>query len=173
MSDFSFRTMCLIFKFVDSFYSYIDKRIENFGIKPGMAVVDYGCGPGRYTFRFARMVGGTGKVFATDIHELAISMIKKRAAKEKTENIIPVLTDCYRTSIPEKTADIICALDMFFMVADSQSFLAELHRICKTDGLLIIDDGHQPRQKSKKAILNSGLWLIEEETADHMKCKPA
>jgi ubiquinone/menaquinone biosynthesis C-methylase UbiE len=61
MSSFSFQLMNIVFHIVDIFfYSYIDKRIKNFGIKEDMTVVDYGCGPGRYTIRFSRIVGEMG-----------------------------------------------------------------------------------------------------------------
>jgi len=51
--------------------------------------------------------------------------------------------------------------------------LAELKRIAKVDGVLIIDDGHQSRAKTKSKIAASGQWQIVEETADHLTCKPA
>ena len=53
------------------------------------------------------------------------------------------------------------------------AFLGELKRIAKRDGVLIIDDGHQPREETKRKILESGHWAIWEETRDHLKCRPA
>jgi len=41
----------------------------------GMTVVDYGCGPGRYSIKFAEIVGNQGLVYAVDIHELAIEKL--------------------------------------------------------------------------------------------------
>jgi ubiquinone/menaquinone biosynthesis C-methylase UbiE len=64
MSDTSFKLMSLTFDVMDFFFPYIDKRVKSFGIQGGMTVVDYGCGPGRYTERFVRLVGETGKVYA-------------------------------------------------------------------------------------------------------------
>ena len=61
MSDASFRLMILLFGILDFFYPYIDTRIQHFNIQEGMTVVDYGCGPGRYTTRFSRIVGKGGK----------------------------------------------------------------------------------------------------------------
>jgi len=69
MSDLSFKLMNLIFRVMDFVYPYIDKRVKKFKILPGMTVVDYGCGPGRYATRLAKIVGEQGKVFAVDIHE--------------------------------------------------------------------------------------------------------
>ena len=172
MSNLSFRLMCLIFNIVDAFYKYIPKRIENFGIAPGMTIVDYGCGPGRYTFPFAEKVGSTGKIYATDIHELAVKAVQKRAARNGIHQVEALLAEGYNTSIPSKCADMVCALDMFFIVSDTNNFLGELHRICKPGGTLILDDGHQSRSKTLKAIQDSSFWEITEQTADHIKCKP-
>ena len=57
MSNMGFRLMSLIFDLVDLVHPYIDRRVTTFGIREGMTVVDYGCGPGRYTTRFAQLVG--------------------------------------------------------------------------------------------------------------------
>jgi ubiquinone/menaquinone biosynthesis C-methylase UbiE len=172
MSNLSFRMMTLIFQFVDAFYSYIPKRIESFGISKGMTIIDYGCGPGRYTFRFAEIVDNEGKIYAVDIHELAIQAIQKRIKRDHIKNVEAKLADGYNVDIGSGSADIICALDMFFIVSDTNSFLKELRRLCKINGTLILDDGHQPRKKTIEALEKSGAWTILEENPDHLKCKP-
>ncbi len=172
MSDASFKGMVWIFKVVDFIFPYIDRRVRNFRINEGMTVVDYGCGPGRYTTRFAKLVGENGKVYAVDIHEMAIEEVKRKVEKYRFKNIIPILISEYQSIIPDQSADIVCAIDMFFIIKKPNDFLAELKRIVKKDGRLIIDDGHQSRTETKKKILASALWEIDEETRDHLKCRP-
>jgi ubiquinone/menaquinone biosynthesis C-methylase UbiE len=171
MSDISFRGMTFLFKVIDFAYPYIDRRVGKFGIKDGMTVVDYGCGPGRYTVRFAEMVGENGRVYAVDIHELAIEAVKKKVRRGDLRNIESVLAQGYDSTLPDDVADAVCAIDMFFIIKKPTEFLAELKRIMKSGGTLIIDDGHQPRSVTKTKILGSGLWDIVEETSDHLKCK--
>jgi len=92
MSDISFRGMTFLFNIIDFIYfiyPYIGRRISKFGIKEGMTVVDYGCGPGRYTVKFAELVGENGKVYAVDIHELAIEAVKKKISMNNLSNIEP------------------------------------------------------------------------------------
>jgi len=174
MSSFSFRLMNFTFRVVDFFFHrYIDKRIKNFGIRESMTVVDYGCGPGRYTIRFSRIVGKIGKVYAVDIHELALEAVERKIAKDGLENVKTVLVSGYDSGLPDCCADVVCAIDMFFVIKNPNEFLGELKRIAKSDGMLVIDDGHQPREKTRKKILGSGYWVIWEETRDHLKCKPA
>jgi len=66
----------------------------------------------------------------------------------------------------------VTAIDMFFSVNDPAAFLAELKRIAKQDGMLVIDDGHQPRAVTKAKIATAGSWKIVQESGDHMKCTP-
>ena len=172
MSNASFRLMNSIFRMVDAVWSYVDKRVARFGIGEGMTVVDYGCGPGRYTTRFARLVGENGKVFAIDIQELAIEAVKKKAQQAGLRNVEPILVSGYESTLADETADMVFALDMFFIIKNSSVFLAELRRITKKDGVLVIDDGHQRRSETKSSIVESGCWDIVEESKDHLRCKP-
>ena len=171
MPDSSFRAMTLIFKVVDFFYPYVKKRSRTFGIQRGMTVVDYGCGPGRYTVEFAAIVGDEGRVYAVDIHQMAFEAVKKKTAKLNLGNVEPMLVDGYSSDIPDGAADVICAIDMFWIIKRPAEFLGELKRILKQDGTLVVDDGHQPRSETRKKILDSGLWDIVEESKDHLKCK--
>jgi len=82
-----------------------------------------------------------------------------------------VLIQGYNSTLPDDVADVICAIDMFFIIKKPTEFLAELKRILKSDGTLVIDDGHQPRSVTKAKIFDSGLWDIVEETRDHLECK--
>jgi ubiquinone/menaquinone biosynthesis C-methylase UbiE len=181
MSDAAFRVMAFAMKIDDFLLPFrIRKRVKKFGIESGMTVVDYGCGPGRYTIKFAELVGKDGKVYAVDIHELAIEAVRKIIAKHNIDNIEPVLIEGYNSTLPDNVADVVCAIDMFIMIKEPTEFLAELKRITKNDGTLVIDDSHKSRfekqkdkrQRTKDKINASGFWSIVEETKDHLKCKP-
>jgi ubiquinone/menaquinone biosynthesis C-methylase UbiE len=172
MSDASFRMMAVLMTIIDFIFPYIKKRVRGFGIEEGMTVVDYGCGPGRYTTRFAGLVGEKGKVYAVDIHELAIEAVKKKMEKRNLRNIEPVLAEGYNSGLHDNIADVICAIDMFFGIKNPTDFLKELKRITKSDGILVIDPGHQSQSVAKEKILASGCWDIVEESKDHMKCRP-
>jgi ubiquinone/menaquinone biosynthesis C-methylase UbiE len=173
MSDRAFQVMTVLFDVQDFLFPYIDRRVKCFGLCEGMTVVDYGCGPGRYTTRFAQIVGLTGRVYAVDIQPLAIAAVQKKMAKLGLANVVPLLAHGYDSGVPDHVADVVCAIDMFFSVRDPTAFLGELKRMAKPDGVLVIDDGHQPRAVTKRSILDLGHWAITEQTRDHLKCKPS
>ena len=171
MSNASFRVMEALFNIQDALFPYIDRRVRLFGIEPGMTVVDYGCGPGRYTVRFARLAGPSGKVYALDIQELAIETVRRRCAREGLGNVEAVLVRGYDSGLPGGIADRICAIDMFFAVRRPLDFLAEVARLLAPNGLLILDDGHQSRATTRRKLAASGLFETAEQTRDHLECR--
>jgi ubiquinone/menaquinone biosynthesis C-methylase UbiE len=171
MPDFAFRVMKLFF-IIYYFLKPAKKYLKKFGIKPGSTIIDYGCGTGACIKDASSLVGENGKVYAVDVHELAITSVEKLKKKYNLANVTTVLTDGKKTEIPDNTADLIYALDMFHMVKETDLFLKELCRITNQDGVLIIEDGHQPRSASKEKILKSGFWKIIEEEKKFLKCSP-
>ncbi len=171
MPGIEFRMMSLWLRI----YYYINpqkKYLSSFGIKPGTVVVDYGCGPGGYIKWASEAAGPDGKVYAVDIHKLAIKSVKRLISGKKLQNVIPVLAKGYSCEIEDNTVDMIYAVDMFHMVEDIKLFLDELHRIIKKGGVLILEDGHQARELSIKKVKNTGGWVISEENKRHMRCIP-
>lgn len=171
MPDIVFRFMKLLF-IVYYFFKPASKYLQKFGIKPGNTVIDYGCGTGACIRAASFMVGKDGTVYAVDIHEMAISCVEKLIRKHNLTNVKTVLTDGYKSVIADETADLIYALDMFHMVKDTDSFLKEINRITRKNGILIIEDGHQPRALSKEKILRSGYWEINGEEKRFLRCIP-
>ena len=171
MSNYSFRMMSVIFKISD-FFKPKHNYVEQFDIKKGQTVIDYGCGPGRYIFKASDKVSTTGIIYAVDIHEMAIESAKKIIEKQGLNNVKPILANGYSVAIPDHTADLIYALDMFHMVADPDALLKEFHRLLKADGKLILESGHQPKSLAKEKIERTGLWKIMEENSRFFKCKP-
>ena len=80
MSNFDFQFMSVGYKFRD-FFLPRKNILEEVGIKPGFYVLDYGCGPGSYIVPLAKLVGESGKIYALDIHPLAIRKVRGIASK--------------------------------------------------------------------------------------------
>ncbi len=171
MPDIAFRMMSAIFKVRDIFFPVGD-LLDQFEIREGQTVVDYGCGPGSYIKKASRLVGDSGQVKAVDIHELAVKAVEKRISREKLTNVTGHVASNGKCPLEDRTADVIYALDMFHMVREPGSFLEELNRIAKPSGFLFIDNGHQPRDDAREKITASKKWEIVTENKRFMKCRP-
>ncbi len=165
-----FRVYSLFISLRDAFAS-VSKRIDGFGIENGSTVVDFGCGPGSYIERASQIVGDAGKVYAVDVHPLAIRSIKEKVRKKKLANVVPVLSTGYPVDIDSQSVDVIYALDMFHHVKDAGGFLRELHRLLKPGGTLFIESGHQPLNDAREKIMKSDCWNIVREEGNLFECR--
>ncbi len=57
------------------------ERIVGCYVRPGMTVLDVGCGVGWFSIPMARTVGDDGKVIAVDLQQQMLNMLRRRAAK--------------------------------------------------------------------------------------------
>jgi len=166
-----YRVNIWYYRLIDLFWKP-GRHLDRFPLKEGMAVVDYGCGPGRYTLPIARLVGPQGKVFAVDIQPLAISTVKKKAARESLTNIVPLLVDSYDTGIQSSSIDLVLLVDTFHQIGDRDALLREIHRMLKQDGVLFMDPGHMELPQAKKIVEQSGLFTIVECRGRDMVLSP-
>jgi ubiquinone/menaquinone biosynthesis C-methylase UbiE len=109
ITDLHFKLMALSYKFRDLFSPRKNILIEA-GIKSGFHVLDYGCGPGSYIMPLAELVGTTGKIYALDIHPLAIQMVRGLARKHNFTNVETILSDC-DTGLSDTTIDAVLLYD--------------------------------------------------------------
>ena len=57
------------------------KRILGNYVRPGMTVLDVGCGKGYFSFGLAQMVGSNGRVVCVDLQAEVIESLKARATR--------------------------------------------------------------------------------------------
>ena len=169
MAGMTFEEMTVSLKEEEEKNPRIEKRIKTFNVKEGMTVVDYGCGPGMYIKYFSSIVGKNGKVFAVDINENAKDYVEKVIKENKINNVVFCLADEYNCKIEAEISDIVFALDVLHKIENQYRFLLELNRICKKNGIIILDDGHQSRTETKMSLEKIVDWKIKEETEDHIK----
>jgi len=61
---------------------------------------------------------------------------------------------------------------MLRRVGNQGALLAELRRITKPGSALALGDGHQPREERRRAIHDAGVWMVEEENREYLRCRP-
>jgi ubiquinone/menaquinone biosynthesis C-methylase UbiE len=125
-----------------------------------MTVVDYACGPGRYTIPLAEAVGPQGRVYAIDIQPLAIEIVKKKAVSKGLANIETVLVDSYHSGIPDASADLVLLLDVIHGIHERDVLFREIHRLLKPSGLLFMDSGHASTREVKAQVEATGLFTM-------------
>jgi SAM-dependent methyltransferase len=133
MHKLNFKAVSLILKSRDFFYPPY-KVLDEVRIRPNDYVLDFGCGPGSYSIAVAQRLE-TGKVFALDIHPLALESVSHAAHKKRLTSVKTILSDCY-TGLPSNSIDVILLYYIYNDLKNSDSVLHELHRVLKPQGIL-------------------------------------
>ena len=160
-SDIAFRLMTFAFKLRDLFQNP-RRSLEKARLTKGMSVVDYGCGPGSFTVPAAELVGHEGKVFAVDIHPLAISTVNQKASRKGLQNVETILVRGYDTGIEASSIDRVLLIDTIHLIDDPDALFREIHRMLKPDGLLFMEKGHMAMSEQKSIVEKAGLFKITE-----------
>ncbi len=161
MPSLVFTMMSSMFKLRD-LLSPREEILKEANIKPGFRVLDYGCGPGGYVTGAAELVGKSGKVYALDIHPLAIQRVQSIARKKQLTNVETICSDC-QTGLPDSSVDIVLLYDIFHMLSDPQAILAELHRVLKPNGTLSLLDPHINEDTITSGVTSGQLFRLSKK----------
>ena len=156
VSNVHFKLMSFGYKFRDFFLPRMN-ILREVGIQPGFHVLDYGCGPGGYIIAAAKLVGKSGKIYALDIHPLAIQRVQSTASKKQLANVETICSDC-KTGLPDKSIDIILLYDIFHGLSEPNEVLGELHRVLKPNGILSLSDHHMKENEIASKVTDKGLF---------------
>ncbi len=160
-SDFHFKMMSLMFTIRDFFRSR-DFILNELDLQSGSQVLDFGCGPGTYSILAARRVGESGKVYALDMHPLAIQSVQQKAAQTGLTNIKTLQSDG-KTGLPDQSIDIILFYDTFHHLNEPDRVIQEFNRILKRNGVLSVSDHHLQETELVKGISQGGYFALVQK----------
>ena len=119
----------------------------NVGIQPGDVVADIGCGSGFFTYRFSKMVGEGGKVYALEIKDEHIESLQQFLDVEQIRNVQVIKGAEDIIELPQPVDKMfMCSLYhvLYGVISDRDrhAYLTSLCQCLKPDGeLIIVDNG--------------------------------
>jgi 2-polyprenyl-3-methyl-5-hydroxy-6-metoxy-1,4-benzoquinol methylase len=146
--------------------------VEHLDLRPGMAVADIGCGPGRVTIPVAKAVGPQGEVVALDLQRGMLDRAREKAQTEALANIQLIEAGVGEGKLGRDRFDRALLVTVLGEVPDRDAALREIFGALKPGGVLsvteIIFDPHfQTRKKvvrlatvigfREKAFFGNGL----------------
>ena len=111
--------------------------IAQLEIAQGATVVDFGCGPGYFTFPFAEIVGKDGLVYSFDILPQIIEAV---AGKAKLAGVVNIITRRVNlenpggTKLQDGCSDWVVLKDIIFQNKKKQEIIKEAYRVLKPGG---------------------------------------
>jgi ubiquinone/menaquinone biosynthesis C-methylase UbiE len=121
-------------------------------LKPGLSILDVGCGPGTITADLAALVDGalvpdsgpmapaSGRVTAIEVTADALGLARAEAAARGQRNIDFAVADAHALDFADGTFDVVHAHQVLQHVGDPVQALREMRRVCKPGGIVAARD---------------------------------
>jgi SAM-dependent methyltransferase len=112
--------------------------VDALNTKPGMKIVELGCGSGFYTIAVAKAILPDGQVYAVDIQQGMLDKLMVRMRQEGVENIIPVLADAEGyIPLEDEIVDAVFSVTVLPEIPNPQKALLQVKRLMKADGVFV------------------------------------
>jgi ubiquinone/menaquinone biosynthesis C-methylase UbiE len=144
--------VCDTFLFRGKLRELRQRTIKLARLQPGEQVLDVGCGTGTLALEAQRCVGASGRVFGIDPGTLQIARANAKAARRK----LPI---SFQTGVieqlafPDQTFDVVLSTIMMhhLPVGLKRQGLAEIARVLKPGGWLVMSDFTRPKERQGRA----------------------
>jgi methionine-R-sulfoxide reductase len=145
--------------------------LKQLSIKPGQVICDMGCGNGFYTLPLARLAGPQGKVYAVDVQQEMLDMLKRRALQASARNIVPVLGSETDPGLPAGSLDLVLMVDVYHEFSNPAAMLDAIRTSLKPTGRIALaefreEDAGVPIKPLHKM---SKEQILEEFSANGLK----
>jgi ubiquinone/menaquinone biosynthesis C-methylase UbiE len=108
--------------------------IATMRLRNGDVVADIGAGTGFYARRIARAIAPDGVVYANDIQQEMLDVLRDKAAAENLTNIVPILGSETDPKLPKATFDWILLVDVYHEFQQPKPMLAAIRASLRPGG---------------------------------------
>jgi ubiquinone/menaquinone biosynthesis C-methylase UbiE len=133
--------------------------LDYLDVRPGMKLLDAGCGPGRLTVPAAQRVGSTGEVWGLDIQPEMVRRARLKAEAAGVENIRFVGGGLGDGLLPRDTFDRAMLVTVLGEIPDRAAALAEIAQALRPGGRLaiteVLPDPHFQRLATVRALTSA------------------
>jgi ubiquinone/menaquinone biosynthesis C-methylase UbiE len=141
--------------------------LEQIGVAEGDALLDAGCGEGRFALPAASMVGEEGKVYAADTSPERIATLKRLAHDRGLDQIEAFVADVTeQIPLGADTVDVCLMANVFHGFVENGAVkgeLREVKRVLRPEGILVILDFRKDVQRPPGPLLSRRLDPREVE----------
>lgn len=116
------------------------KKILKKYVRPGMTVLDLGCGTGFFTKEAARLVGNNGKVIASDVQSGMLKILKQKLKNSNLQKQVQIYKSQENTLGLTDKVDFILVFYAFHEMKYIDNIIGELIRIVKPETHVLISE---------------------------------
>jgi ubiquinone/menaquinone biosynthesis C-methylase UbiE len=115
------------------------KILDAAGIRPGMKVLEVGCGTGFFTIPAGRMLGEQGSLIAMDVLQASVETVTKKVEGAGLSNVRVIKGDALDTKLEMESLDEIIVFGVIpAPMLPMEKLLAEMHRVLRPGGVMAV-----------------------------------
>lgn len=128
--------------------------VEQIGVGRNQHVADIGAGSGAYLETFLKAIGPKGILYAVEISPNFVKFLNNRAKQQGYQNMRVVQSTTTSTLLPAQSIDIAFICDTYHHFDKAKEMLADLRKVLRPQGKLVIVDFKRIPGVSSPWILN-------------------
>jgi ubiquinone/menaquinone biosynthesis C-methylase UbiE len=126
-----------------------EAMLRHAGLRPGLRVVEIGCGSGNTACWVAEQVAPTGSVLAVDVSPDQIEQARRQAESRNLRNVEFQVADAYSPRLPEGSFDLAyCRLVLMHLTRPADA-LAAMRALVRPGGVVVCEE------------MDLGCWLCD------------
>jgi ubiquinone/menaquinone biosynthesis C-methylase UbiE len=173
-----------------------DIYFQGAGLKPGMSVLEVGCGTGVVARHLARYLGKSSRVAGIDLVEKFIDIARNIEGSAGTGECAAIeyqVGDAYHLPYPDHEFDATLAATLFSHLPDKSKALVGMIRVTRPGGIVMAFDqdyetlifAHEDKELTRKILRHGSDWnitdgwtgrrlpgLFAEQGLEKVKCIP-
>ena len=114
-----------------------DLLVESLRLRPTDAVADIGAGSGYFTMRISPLVP-EGVVYATDIQQEMLDIVKERALEEGALNVMPVMGRIDHCGLEPASVDVVLFVDAYHEFSHPREMMESIVTALKPGGRVFL-----------------------------------
>lgn len=141
--------------------------LDRAGVKPGMRVLDIGCGPGRISIPAGELVGTDGLVVAVDIQAKMLRKLEERSMEKGLTNIRPVQAGAGEGKMRHNVFHRAFLVTVLGEIPDREKALREIYDSLVPGGILsiteVLPDPHYQKESEIRRLSEKAGFQLERK----------
>jgi ubiquinone/menaquinone biosynthesis C-methylase UbiE len=148
-----------------------DALLAALKLKPGDVVADIGAGTGYYSWRLAKAVGATGRVYAVDIQQEMLDLLQRKMAERNLTNVTGVLGTIQDPKLPAGSVDLVLMVDVYHEFDHPFEMMRGICKALKPGGRVVFVEfrAEDPKVPIKEVHKMSAAQVRKEMTAQPLQ----
>jgi SAM-dependent methyltransferase len=138
----------------------VEGAVLHLGVPPESTVLDLATGPGTFAVRAASQFA---KIVAVDFAEQMIERLQAHLERQGIRNTEARVMDGHALTLPDASFDAVVSMFGWFMFSDRARALAEIHRVLRPDGRMLVTSWMPPDRNS---VLGVGIEALRHALPD-------